>query len=182
MLNPGPQHPITLESARRRWRAFFAGHVIADTDDALILHEAALAPVVYFPRGDVAMEYMGRTRHQTHCPYKGEASYYTLTMDGEIAENVAWSYEEPFEAVSPIAGRIAFYTDRVEVYAVDDAAVNAHPHRRESADVVERPRVDLERRRVDEVIQHTDAGDGTSQREHWPPNVETPGAREGGVR
>jgi uncharacterized protein (DUF427 family) len=174
MLTPGPDHPITLQAAKQRWRAYFNHHVIADTDDALILDEAGLPPVVYFPRQDVGMEYMGRTERHTHCPYKGDASYYTLTMGGQIAENVAWSYEDPFEAVSPIADRIAFYTDRVEVYPVDDAAVN--PHRREGSAEA------MDRQEVDEIVQHTDAGDGTSQREHWRPNVDVPGAEEGGLR
>src|SRR5947209_3530608 len=97
MLTPGADHPIQLEPAKQRWRAFFNGHVIADTDAALVLREADLPPVVYFPREDVAMEYMGRTERQTHCPYKGQAAYYTLTLDGQIADNVAWSYEAPLE-------------------------------------------------------------------------------------
>jgi uncharacterized protein (DUF427 family) len=168
MLTPGPDHPITLETARRRWRAFFNGHVLADTGDALILHEADHAPVVYFPRQDVAMEYMGRTQHHTRCPYKGEASYYTLAMDGQIAENVAWCYEEPADAVRPIASRIAFYPDRVEVYAVDENSVN--PHHIEEP----RHRVTMDRAAVARIIQHTDAGSGSSQREHWDPNVEVP--------
>ena len=180
MLQPGPHHPIMLEPARRRWRAYFNHHVIADTDDALILHEADLPPVVYFPRRDVAMEYMGRTDHRTHCPYKGDASYYTLTMGGEVAENVAWSYEDPADAVGPIGARIAFYPNRVEVYSVDDAAVNPHHGeraRREEARTLPRER---ERQDVDAIVQHTDAGDGTSQRERWTPNVGGP--NEGGVR
>lgn len=174
MTTPGPAHPITLKAAKQRWRAYFNHHVIADTDDALILDEAALPPVVYFPRADVAMEYMGRTERHTHCPYKGDASYYTLTMGGQIAENVAWSYEDPFEAVAPITSRIAFYTDRVEVYEVDDAVVNPH-HRDAARDL-------MDRGEVDDIVLHTDAGDGASQREHWAPNVETPEVGEGGVR
>ena len=174
MLTPGPDHPITLQAAKQRWRAYFNHHVIADSDHALILDEANLPPVVYFPRQDVGMEYMGRTERRTHCPYKGEASYYTLTMGGQIAEDVAWSYEDPFEAVSPIADRIAFYTDRVEVYPVDDAVVNPH-HREPSAELTDR-------QEVDDVVLHTDAGDGTSQREHWRPNADVPGAEEGGLR
>jgi uncharacterized protein (DUF427 family) len=163
-------HPIRLAPATRRWRAQFNGHVIADSDDALILQEAHLPPVVYFPRQDVAMEYMGRTDRTSHCPYKGDASYFTLTMDGQIAENVAWSYETPFEGVGPITERIAFYANRVEVYAVDDAVVN--------------PRYDEERRfdrgEIDAAVQHTDAGDGRSQSAHWTPNTED--LPEGGVR
>jgi uncharacterized protein (DUF427 family) len=166
MLTPGPDHPITVEPARRRWRALFKGHVIADTNDALILQEANYPPVVYFPRDDVAMEYMSRTAHSTHCPYKGEAAYYTILMDGEFAENAVWTYESPFSGMETIGGRLAFYTDKVEVYEVDDEVVNKHPHIR-GAD-------------VDEVVQHTDAGDGRSQREHWQPNVETPAVEEEG--
>jgi uncharacterized protein (DUF427 family) len=170
MLKPGPDHPINIESAKTRWRAFFAGHVIADSNDALILSEADYPPVVYFPRRDVAMEYMSRTERQTHCPYKGDAAYYSLYMDGDLVENAVWTYEQPFEGMELIADRLAFYTDRVEVYPVDDAAVNPR-HREEAA-----------REEVDRVVQHTDAGDGRSQRGRWNPNVETPDQPEGEAR
>lgn len=160
MKIPGPDHPITVTPAPSRWRAFYAGHVIADTADALILQEANYPPVVYFPREDVAMEYMSRTEHATHCPYKGDAAYYTILMDGNFAENAVWTYEDPYPAMTAIAERLAFYPDKVEVYEVDDARVNPHHHAAEP---------------VDEIVQHTDAGDGRAQREPW-----TPG--EGGVR
>ncbi|MET0272560.1 MAG: DUF427 domain-containing protein [Phenylobacterium sp.] len=164
MLTPGPDHPITVEPATRRWRAHFKGHVIADTNDALILQEASYPPVVYFPREDVSMEYMSRTDRSTNCPYKGDAAYYTILMDGEFAENAVWTYESPYPAMDLIAGRLAFYTDKVEVYEVDDAAVNHHP-----------------RDSIDAIVQHTDSGSGASQREHWQPNVDTPG-EDGDVR
>jgi uncharacterized protein (DUF427 family) len=170
MKIPGPDHPITITPATRRWRAKFQGHVIADSADALILQEASYPPVVYFPRDDVSMEYMSRTAHSTHCPYKGDASYYTLLMDGHFAENAVWTYETPFPAMELIANRVAFYPNHVELYEVDDAAVNPHH--------VDAPQ---ERRAIDAVVQHTDAGDGTTQREHWPPNAGRP-PLEGGVR
>lgn len=172
MLTPGPDHPIKIEPASTRWRAFFAGHVIADTNDALVLTEANMSPVVYFPRGDVAMEYFTRTDHVTHCPYKGDAAHYSLYMDGELVEKAAWTYEGPYDAVGEINSRIAFYPE-VEVYAVDDAAVNPN-HKSED-------RSFMSRSDVDEVVQHTDAGGGTTQREHWDSNVEGPGP-EGGLR
>lgn len=165
MLKPSSEHPITIETAVTRWRARFAGHVIADSNDALILKEADYPAVVYFPRQDVGMEYMSRTERKTHCPYKGDASYYSLYMDGDLAENAVWTYEQPFEGMEAIARRLAFYTDRVEVYPVDDARVN--PHHGE----------ELAARQVDEAVEHTDAGDGRSQRPHWAPNVETPDQR-----
>ena len=119
MKIPGPDHPITLEASPRRVRAKFEGHVIADTDDALILREASYPPVYYFPKDQIEMGFFGGTDHSTHCPYKGDASYWTLTMDGDVAENVAWSYEDPFPAVTPIKGRLAFYPNKVEVYELD---------------------------------------------------------------
>ncbi|WP_337185805.1 DUF427 domain-containing protein [Phenylobacterium sp.] len=164
MTQPDPNHPITVAPAMTRWRAVFAGHVIADSADALVLNEKAYPPVIYFPREDVEMAFLSRTDRHTHCPHKGDAAYYTIARDGRIAENAVWTYETPYAHVAPIAGRLAFYPDQVELHAVDDAAVN--PHHRETD--------------VDAIVQHTDAGDGRSQREHWPANVETPGLDGGG--
>ena len=114
MLTPGPDHPITIKPADTRWRALFNGHVIADSADALVLQEADYRPVVYFPREDVAMEYMGRTDHATHCPYKGDASHFTIDVLGKCAENAAWSYEQPYPAMREIAGHLAFSPKRVD--------------------------------------------------------------------
>ncbi|WP_372783728.1 DUF427 domain-containing protein [Phenylobacterium sp.] len=163
MKTPGPDHPITLTPAPTRWRARFAGHVIADTTDALILQEASYPAVVYFPRADVAMDYMSRTDRSTHCPYKGDAAYYTVLMDGQFADNAVWTYEDPFPAMTGIAGRLAFYPDKVEVYEVADAVTG------EAADA---PAAS-----VDEVVQHTDSGSGASQQAPWAPTVD-----DGGVR
>jgi uncharacterized protein (DUF427 family) len=165
MLIPGPDHPIALAPTKTRWRVAFENHVIADSGDALILTEAAYAPVVYFPREDVSMEYFSRTDRTTHCPYKGDATYYTILMDGHFAENAVWTYEDPYPAMEQIRGRLAFYPDKVEIYAVDEEAVDpAHHH---SA--------------VDQVVLHTDSGSGASQKAHWPPNVENAPPRDGGV-
>jgi len=166
MKIPGPEHPITVAAATTRWRARFANHVIADSADALVLQEASYPPVVYFPRDDVSMEYMGRSDLRTTCPYKGEASYYTLRMDSQIEDNAVWSYEDPYPAMTEIAGYLAFYPDKVEVYAVDEDAVDPqHKHGRPAGS----GGVD-----VDEVVRHTDSGSGRSQGEPWPPNVREP--------
>jgi uncharacterized protein (DUF427 family) len=151
---PGPDHPITLAAAPGRMRARFQGHVIADSDNALLLAEADYRPVCYFPRADIAMEFFARTERDTYCPYKGHASYFTLTMDGAIAENAAWSYEEPHPAMSVIRGRLAFYPNQVEVYQVADQPADVSPA---------------------EVILHTDDGAGVSQAEHWPATTREPG-------
>jgi uncharacterized protein (DUF427 family) len=121
MKLPGPDHPITLTPAARRWRATYAGQVIADSAEAIILREADYPAVVYFPRADVAMNLMSRTDRSTHCPYKGDANYFTVTADGQIAENAVWTYELPYPAMALIAERLAFYTSKVEVREVDPA-------------------------------------------------------------
>src|SRR5207237_1221095 len=90
MKIPGPDHPITITPATTRWQATFHGHLIADSGEAVVLQEANYPPVVYFPRKDVEMSFMARTPHTTHCPYKGDATYFTMTRDGEIVENALW--------------------------------------------------------------------------------------------
>jgi len=92
----------------------FAGHAIADTRRAVTLREASYKPVFYIPRSDADMSLLKRTDHQTHCPYKGDASYFSIVADGRSAENAVWSYEQPFPAVGEIKDYLAFYPDRVD--------------------------------------------------------------------
>ena len=114
MRIPGPDHPITIEPNPNRIRVIFGGTIIAETTRALMLREASLRPVQYIPREDVDFRLLTRTEHRTHCPYKGDASYFTIRANGQTAENAVWSYEQPFPAVAAIAGRLAFYPDRVD--------------------------------------------------------------------
>jgi uncharacterized protein (DUF427 family) len=114
MKIPGPDHPITVQSNPKRVRVIFNGRVVADTRHALTLREASLAPVQYIPRADVDIAVLGRTAHTTHCPYKGDASYFSLKVDGRVSENAVWSYEEPYPAVAAIAEHLAFYPSRVD--------------------------------------------------------------------
>jgi uncharacterized protein (DUF427 family) len=113
-------HPITITAAPYRVRVTFAGRVVADTRRALALAEASYAPVMYIPRADVDLATFERTDHKTHCPYKGEASYYSIHAGDRTAQNALWSYEQPLEAVSAIAGYVAFYPDRVELEQLPD--------------------------------------------------------------
>ena len=114
MKLPGPDHPITIARNPQRVRVRFNGRVIADTTRALTLQEAHYPPVQYIPREDADMSAFARTTHHTHCPYKGEANYFTLSAGDRTAENAVWSYEQPFPAVAEIAGHLAFYPDRVD--------------------------------------------------------------------
>ena len=112
---PGPDHPITTGPTGAPVVVRAGGHVVARTDAALTLAEAGYAAVQYIPIGDVDATALRRSDHATYCPYKGDASYYTLvTPDGEL-ENVVWTYEQPFDAVREIAGHVAFYANRVDV-------------------------------------------------------------------
>ncbi len=120
MKTPGPDHPITIEPARSRWRAKLADVVIAETREALILREANYKPVVYFPRGDVDMTRLKRTAHATYCAYKGDAAYFSVAADARLAENAVWTYEKPYPAMVEIAGRLAFYPNLVEVSEVEN--------------------------------------------------------------
>ena len=84
----------------------------------LALREAAYPPVLYVPRKDVDMSALARTTHSTFCPYKGDASYFSIPAGGERATNAVWTYENPFEAVAAIKDHVAFYPDRVEAIEV----------------------------------------------------------------
>jgi uncharacterized protein (DUF427 family) len=109
-----PDHPITITAAPHRVRVTFAGRVIADSRRALSLAEASYAPVMYIPPEDVDQTVLERTDHKTRCPYKGEASYYSLHTADRVVQNAVWSYEQPLAGVAAIAGHMAFYPDRVD--------------------------------------------------------------------
>jgi uncharacterized protein (DUF427 family) len=109
-----PDHPITISAAAGRVRVRFAGHTVAESARALSLREASYPPVLYIPRDDVDMTVPVRSAHTTRCPYKGEASFYSIKVDGRDAENAIWSYEQPSAGVAEIAGHVAFYPSRVD--------------------------------------------------------------------
>ncbi|MES1152393.1 MAG: DUF427 domain-containing protein [Dongia sp.] len=111
---PGPDHPISIQPTLDRVIVKFGGAVIADSTRALTLREAKYPPVQYIPRADVKMDLLAKTAHHTHCPYKGEASYFSIKAGGKNAENAVWSYEQPFDAVGEIVEHVAFYPDRVD--------------------------------------------------------------------
>lgn len=114
MKLPGPDHPITITPNPKRLRVTFNGQVVAETARALTLQEASYPPVHYIPREDADAALLRRTERSTHCPYKGDASYYSIEAGGRRAENAIWSYEAPFPAMAGIAGHLAFYPDRVD--------------------------------------------------------------------
>ena len=115
MKIPGPDHPITITPNPRRVRVTAGGKMIADSTSALALKEASYRIVNYIPRKDVDMTLLTRTAHATHCPYKGDASYFSIETDGRTIENAVWSYETPFPAMSAIKDYLAFYPNKVTI-------------------------------------------------------------------
>jgi uncharacterized protein (DUF427 family) len=109
-------HPITIDTDTVRVVARVGETVIADTSAALTLREAGYPPVQYLPVDDVVPGVLRPNTSGSYCPYKGDASYYDVVLpDGTELADVAWTYRTPYPAVGAIAGRVAFYTDRVQV-------------------------------------------------------------------
>jgi uncharacterized protein (DUF427 family) len=111
---PGPDHPISVEPATSRVVVTVGGKTVADSRSALTLREADYPGVYYIPREDADLSLLERTEHQTYCPYKGDASYFSILPAGERGTNAVWTYEAPYDAVNPIKDHLAFYPDRVD--------------------------------------------------------------------
>jgi len=110
---PGPDHPIIITPTDGCVVVKLNGRTVADSRHALTLQEGTYPPVQYIPLTDVDPELLQSSDHTTWCPYKGEASYYSLPIGGDRAVNAVWSYREPHAAVEAIRGHVAFYPDRV---------------------------------------------------------------------
>lgn len=119
VLEPNAGHPITIEPTQGRVQVRVNGELIADTSAALQLQEATLPVVQYIPLKDVVQERLTRTDTSSYCPFKGEASYYSVTTAaGDTVNDVIWTYEQPYPAVAAIAGHVAFYPNKAEITVV----------------------------------------------------------------
>ncbi len=116
---PGPDHPITIEPSDAHVVVSVDGRVIADSTSALALREASYPPIHYLPLSDVDSEVLQSSEASSYCPYKGEASYYSIAGNDGLIEDAIWFYDDPYDAVAEIAGHVAFYPDKVTV-TVDD--------------------------------------------------------------
>ncbi|MEU4407447.1 DUF427 domain-containing protein [Streptosporangium sp. NPDC023963] len=119
ILEPSPSHPITITANPARVVVSVGGQVVADSRRALTLREAAYPPVQYVPIADVDRSLLERTDTATYCPFKGDASYYTVTVDGKQSVDAVWFYESPHPAVAEIKDHVAFYPDRVDSIVVE---------------------------------------------------------------
>ncbi len=106
---------IRIRKATGKWVVRAGGAVVGESSDALELHEGDAPPVIYFPRSDIGMALLEKTSSSTRCPWKGQATYYTVSTAAGDIPDAAWSYEDPSESVAEIGGYLAFYGDKVTV-------------------------------------------------------------------
>ncbi len=121
-----PSHTVAVEPSPRWVRVVFNGETIADSKRVKLLRETGHLPIYYFPREDVRMDLLDPTEQRTHCPYKGDASYWTIRVGDRLADNAAWSYQEPFPEREDIRGYVAFYWNKVDAWYEEAEEVFKH--------------------------------------------------------
>ena len=122
----GPRHRILFDTFPRRVRATFGGETVFDTVDGRLLHESNILPVLYVPESDVRTDLLVPTDVSTHCPFKGDASYWSIVVGERTAENAVWGYPAPMEGAEWLAGHLAFYWDRLDSWFDEDEEVHGH--------------------------------------------------------
>ena len=122
----GPRHRVLLTPFPRRVRAEFNGATVLDTSEGVLLHESNLLPVLYVPERDVQADLLRPTDHHTHCPFKGDASYWSIHVGDRVAENAVWSYPDPIESAPWLKGYLAFYFDRLDRWFDEAEEIFAH--------------------------------------------------------
>ena len=119
----GPRHRLLLHPFPRRVRARFAGEVVLDSTRGALLHESNILPRLYVPLEDVRADLLERTDHSTHCPFKGDASYWSVRVGDRVAENAVWTYEEPIDEASWLRGLVSVYPERMDAWLDEDEEV-----------------------------------------------------------
>jgi len=117
---------IYFEDFPRRMRARFGGETVVDSRHAKLLHEHGKLPVLYFPEDEVRTDLLEASDTHTVCPWKGEASYWSVHAGGKVAEDAVWSYPEPLEGAPPLAGHYAFYWNRMDEWLEEDEPAIVH--------------------------------------------------------
>ena len=131
---------VVLKPSDNRIKATFRGRTIAVSSHVLVMRETRLPSVFYFPRDDICMEFLTRTDHRTHCPFKGDASYWTLKVGEASVENAAWSYEDPYDEARGVKARVAFMWGAIDTWLADDQQIVDQP--RDDAPAEANPFVD----------------------------------------
>jgi uncharacterized protein (DUF427 family) len=122
----GPAHRLFFENFPRRVRATFAAETVLDTRHGKLLHETGLLPQLYAPRQHVRFDLLKSTQHHTHCPFKGNAAYWSIRIAGRSAENAAWAYLEPLDTASWLRDYVAFYWNSLDAWFDEDEQVHGH--------------------------------------------------------
>jgi uncharacterized protein (DUF427 family) len=122
-----PDHWMHIEQSPRRVRVTFGGETIADSKRAVLLREAKCLPVYYFPREDVRGDLMRSAEHRSHCPYKGDASYWTIQIGAKVAESAAWAYPVPTPEAAALKDHFAFQWDLMDAWYEEDEEIFVHP-------------------------------------------------------
>lgn len=123
----GPEHRLLFEDFPRRVRALFGGEVVVDTRRGKLLHETGLLPQLYVPEADVRTDLLERTDHKTHCPFKGDASYWTVRVGDRVApQNAVWAYPDPIPGAAWLRGYHAFYPEAMDAWFDEDEEVLGH--------------------------------------------------------
>ena len=122
----GPAHKLLMQEFPRRVRATFGGETVFDTVRAMLLHETGLLPQVYVPQDDIRADLLRPTDHHTYCPFKGTASYWSVTAGGQVAENAIWYYPDPNEESRWLQGYAGFYWDAMDEWYDEDERVEGH--------------------------------------------------------
>ncbi len=115
-----PHYRFTFDPHPHRLRAQWRGIALADSDQVMVMRETRLPPVFYFPRRDVRMDLMTRTGYVSHCPFKGNASHYSVRIGEQATENLMWSYEDAVQGAAEIRDYVAFYSDQIDTWYEDD--------------------------------------------------------------
>ena len=116
-------YAIRFLPSAHRIRVEFNGTRIVDSSHAIVVHETRMPPAYYFPPDEVRMDLLQKTDFQTHCPFKGNASYWNLKVGDAVAENAVWAYEDPYREAEPIRGRLSFYRNKISAFYEGDEAV-----------------------------------------------------------
>lgn len=125
-LRQHADHGVAFEPSPKRVRAIVNGKTIADSLCTGLVLETGHHPVYYFPRDDVRMDLLQRTKHRTQCPYKGDATYWTLKSGNRAVENAAWSYEQPLAGIERIKALLAFDWGKVDHWFEEDEEIFGH--------------------------------------------------------
>lgn len=153
----GPRNLLWFHEVPKRVRAVLAGQTVVDTEGAWMLHETGRLPVYYLPREDVRWDLLEESPTRTHCPYKGEARYWSVRVGDRLAEDAVWGYDDPVDGAPDLAPYVALYSDRMDAWFEEDVQVLGHPR-----DPFHRVDVRASTRRVsvragDEVLAETDS-------------------------